>query len=282
MTSLPNPKSRPSSPERGMKPWFFVALMPLLVLAAPSRAQGQDQTEKPAVPSLPVRYAATAPAVTADPNEGIWKTAASTEKLGVADGEEATVADGYETQVRALWDAQYLYLRFQGQNEDGFSPHGTQHDATHYEGSVVEVFLDCRGDSREVVELQVNPQGGVFDGVHLLTAAAAWDEKGVLKPDVIAKNAWFFSSWDIDGLRTASHVENKVWTTDVALPASLLKHRGLKAFTALALRANFIRYVHPLLADGTRGFVALNWSRVPLGRPHRALGALGNLQLVVK
>lgn len=242
----------------------------------------QAQAPPPVVPTLRALRATTPPLVTADKSEDVWKTALSSGTFSVSDGLNASKANGFETQVRVLWDEQFLYVRFQGQGEEGFSPHGSEHDAPHHEGDVVEIFLDPEGDSREVIELQLNPQNGVLDGVHLLTAPAEWDAAGVLKPDLVNRDAWFFPSWNLEGLRTASRLENTTWTADIALPASLLKRRGIKAFAPMTLRANFIRYIHPLLPEGKRDFVALNWSRVPLGRPHRAFGALGLLQLTEK
>jgi hypothetical protein len=126
--------------------------------------------------------------------------------------------------VRLLWDQKFLYVRFICQDNEIYSPF-TGRDRPHYQGDVVEVFLDPVGDSRQYVELQVSPRNQVFDQLMLLTGEPRSDENLRLLNEVIDRNWWTDLGWTLDGLSTATSVvqrdgKTSGWIADIAIRPS--------------------------------------------------------------
>jgi hypothetical protein len=64
--------------------------------------------------------------------------------------------------VRVLWDAQFLYLGWEVQ-DDNLVETGTTRDAHYWENDTTEVLIDPNGDGADYYELQVSPGGHTFD-----------------------------------------------------------------------------------------------------------------------
>jgi len=191
------------------------------------------------------------------------------------------------TEVRLLWDADYLYIRFTSICEtEPYSPFGTTRDAKHYQGDAVEVFLDPVGDGRQYFELQQSPAGGILDQNTLLTAEARYDATGRLVPDLLKRDYWPNLGYEMAGLRNASRVERQgnqyVWIADFALPAKAVLHRmGRDAFAPMSLRLDVLRYHNTgPIEEKTRRLIAMNWKPVTFGCPHQSPGAFGKIELV--
>ena len=236
-------------------------------------------------PAFSITYTDAAPAVTAALGDAAWGHAATIDSLGLMLGPQAKGLVPLSTKVLAKWDDEYLYIRFVCTGGDLYNP-SSGHDAPLFHGDVVEVFLDPVGDSREFVELDVSPDNSVLDEIHFLTAEPQSDEHGGLLFDVIKRDTWDFPSWDMAGLKTATSRLGPTdkptgWIADFAIPAAeLLRRNGLKQFEPMTLRANFARY--DMVPNGTqpRTFIAMSWTPVEWGRPHRSPQAMGELRLV--
>ena len=199
-------------------------------------------------------------------------------------------AKAFATRVEIRWDTRFLYFRFWCfAPEAPWSPHGATRDALHSEGDVVEVFIDAAGDARQFMEVQVSPANGVFDKLYLLAGEPRGDAQGVLLDDVIRRDQWEFSEWNWDGLRSTTGEWRRGgavigWIADVALPAKpLLRRLNQEGYEpALTLHAHLVRNACPLNKKGSpeRGFLSFSWASIPLGRPHRAPLAMGELQLM--
>jgi len=236
------------------------------------------------LPKLEVPKTAVAPRMDADLDDPTWKNAALVDSLSLSVGPDAEGKTPQPTQVRVLWDEKYLYVRFECHDKEIYAPFAggeAGRDANHYQGDVVEIFLDPVGDAQQYIELQVSPKNGVFDALFLLTAKAESEPDGVLKREIIERNSLTFPTWNLDGLRTATALwkNGDGWTADIALPAApLLKRLGAKTWQPQTIRANFLRY-DPLLTNEKRTLVAMNWSPIMWGRPHRSPQAMGFLEL---
>jgi len=212
-----------------------------------------------------------------------WDGAASIDSLAFSQGAPVTVEPQPQTRVKLLWDADFLYIRFIcREDHEIYSPY-RGHDAPYYRADVAEIFVDPVGDGREFVEIEVSPDNGVFDQVHLLTTDPQSGDDGVLGDEIINRDMWSFPGWNIPGLKHAASRwarpdGSKGWLVDVALPAVLLRRTGRSHFAPMTLRANFLRYDHPLRGK-EREFVSLNWSPVIAGRPHRSPARMGYLVL---
>lgn len=272
--------------------WRRAALLAFLVGAAiilSRRLGAADSTPPKSTPSIDVPMAPRAPLVTAAPDDPAWEKAASIDDLTLSAGAPDGLPPVPRTIVQALWDDQFLYVRFTCQDDEIYSPfHG--HDAEYFKADVVEVFLDPVGDGREIIELEVSPDNGVFDQILLYTAPEMRSgPDGVLADDILAHDAWNFPCWDLPGLRTTAgrwhHDANgtRGWLVDLAIPCSVLRRTSHPVFAHdLALRANFLRYDWPLQAGpgSARLFMPLNWSTVVAGRPHRSPARMGTLHLI--
>jgi hypothetical protein len=256
----------------------------LLVLSTLVLSLGRSNAVEVLRPKLEVPRTTMAPRMDANLDDPAWKNAALIASLSMSVGPDAKGKAPLPTMVKTLWDEKFLYFRFECHDKEIHAPFAggeAGRDANHYQGDVVEIFLDPVGDAQQYIELQVSPKNGVFDALFLLTTKAESDLDGVLKREIIERDSWTFPSWNIEGLRTATSLwENgNGWTADIALPAApLLKRLGLRTWQSQSLRANFLRY-DSLLVDAKRELIAMNWSPIMWGRPHRSPQAMGYLEL---
>lgn len=189
------------------------------------------------------------------------------------------------TEVRLLWDAKFLYVRFICEDNELYTPVNGR-DAPLYNGDVVEVFLDPKGDHRQYFEFEVNPDNSVLDAIHLVTGDVACDSNNMLTPETF-RDYWSFLSWSAENLRTAAcRIETKGtiagWIADFAIPAQdVLKRTGRQTFQPMNLRANFVRYERRCLEGAEeRQFIPMAWGKSLGGCPHTSPGAMGTLELL--
>lgn len=122
----------------------------------------------------------------------------------------------YKTNVKMLWDEKYLY--FFAKMEE---PHvwGTlkQRDTVIFYNNDFEIFIDPDGDTHNYMELEVNALNTVWDLF-------------LVKP--YREPAPVLDSWDIQGLKTAVHIEGTLndptnvdngWSVEIAIPWEVLK-----------------------------------------------------------
>lgn len=237
------------------------------------------------LPALMVPHAAQPPRMDATPDDPAWQRAAEIPALtpSIVLGEPAAMP--LPTRVLALWDQDFLYVRFVCEDKDVYTPF-QERDAPHFQGDVAEIFLDPVGDGRHYFEIQLSPRGGIFDQYLTLTAEPRSDQYGKLIPEVTERDFWSNPGWNCAGLRTVTKVlqrdgHDTSWIAEFALPAAaLLKRLGKKQFEPQTLRANFLRYdwqPRPGMKD--RELVALNWSTVVRGCPHISPARMGFVKL---
>ncbi len=237
------------------------------------------------VPTIRIPRTTQSPSLTADVNDPAWAGAATIPTLGLPFGAPASQTP-LPTEVKLLWDSQWLYVRFICTGPEPYAPFGQTRDARHYQGDVAEIFLEPVGDGRQYFEVQLSPAGGVFDQNTLLTGEARSDARGRLVPQVLAKDYWPNPDYTMPELRTAASVARRgdryVWIADFALPAAAaLKRTGAKAYHPMTLRMNLLRYHHSgPVTDKTRKLLAMNWAPVTQGCPHQSPAAMGKVELI--
>lgn len=242
-------------------------------------------------PALAVPSAKAEPRMTAQADDPAWSGPDAGVPLAFVggDSEFPGAAAKFATRVEARWDARFLYVRFWCRaSEKPWAPHGSKLNALHSDGDVAEVFLDATGDSRQLVEIQVSPENGIFDKLYLLTGEPRTDARGELLNEMLKRDDWEFVGWEIPGLRSAAATwreggETVGWIVDLALPAKpFLRRLGLKAYQAgLTLHAHFVRNACPLDPKVARGraWLSFSWASIPLGRPQRSPATMGALTL---
>jgi len=262
-------------------------LLVLLVLLISALGRTQADNSGPR-PNIAVPFATITPLVTADPSDSAWTTAADIPALVDCIGVPSDAGFAKTTEVKLLWDKQYLYIRFINQATEIYSPFKNFDDPL-YKGDVDELFLDIKGDSRQWVELEVSPNNVVYEAMTTLTADPQSDQNLLLDANILNRDYWQNTAWTLTGLRSACRIEKDSktnvtgWITDIALPATpTLQRLGLNSYGPIAFKANFLRYEYPAPKDKTssRSLVAQDWGPVLLGCPHISPEAMGNIQLV--
>ena len=114
------------------------------------------------MPNHYVCYRATDPIkVDGKLNESSWKHAETSNAFVDISG-EGFPAPRYETQVKMLWDEEYLYV-----GAELSDPHVwtdiKQHDEVVYYNNDFEIFIDPDGDAHNYFEIEVNAIGTLFD-----------------------------------------------------------------------------------------------------------------------
>lgn len=139
------------------------------------------------------------------PREIAWKSAAPVRFCRDWQGHHPDATR--ETQVRAIWSPDFLYLRFEAKYRSIFTfPDRDQRQDELWTRDVAEVFLQPAGQSGHFYrEFEVSPNGD-------------WLDLNI----VAGKDANLHCSMKS---RMAIHASEKLWTADVALPMSCLIER---------------------------------------------------------
>ena len=239
------------------------------------------------VPSLAVPRTDTPPVIDGSLSDDVWSNAVVIPALFPASKAKGAQLAVLPTTVRVLWDAQYLYVGFECEGSDIFCSGTMRHDDLLYKEDVCEVFIDGVGDGRQFIELQVNPDDTNLDLMYVFTKEADYTSDMRLTPVLCERDRWKFLEWEMTGLRTAGKRilrDGKVagWSVEMAIPAeSIMRRKGSALFFPAQIRANFIRYAHPLSAKtGQRGLLQMNWSPVLLGNPHNSPARMGQVNLI--
>jgi hypothetical protein len=233
-------------------------------------------------PSLAVPFAAAPPPLAATADAAGWSSAALVPSLGPSINPSRTVAPVLlPTEIRLLWDADTLYVRYDCTDAVVYTPFA-KHDDPLYQGDACETFIDAVGDARQWFEVQVASNGATFDSNAVLTGEPRSDDNRKLTAETCNRELWSWTGYDLEGLRAAGATRAGGWTATLAIPATAINRRlGSVAFTAgQTLHANLLRYdwSEPG-ADGKRALTAMNWAPVIDGCPHISPKAMGTLLL---
>lgn len=104
-----------------------------------------------------------------------------------------------KTWARLLWDDENLWVAFEGEDPDVFTPY-KNHDDPLYDSEAIEVFLDADGDADEYVELQAAPANDLhfdaaFRGGRRKNMDRAWGAPYITK--TVTTTTGFVSEWKI-------------------------------------------------------------------------------------
>lgn len=152
-------------------------------------------------------YVASALKVDAATPDPAWAAAPVMRLLEVRDGSTAK----QQTEVRALWSREYLYLWFECEDSDVWGTF-TKRDEPICREEVVEVFINPSGDRQAYYEIEISPLGTIFD-LFILNGG----EAGPFR---------FFQEWNCPGLQTSLQVRGDTargtqddgWTVMAAVP----------------------------------------------------------------
>lgn len=195
-------------------------LLPLaLACSAAAIAVPPHKIPAPPIPFDPPEYVCyrTAGAIEIDGrlDEASWEKAEWTRGFMDIEGRRRP-EPRFRTVVQMLWDDDHLYIGAFLEEPDVWATL-TSRDSVIYQDNDFEVFIDPDGDTHAYYELEINALNTVWD----LLLVKPYRDGG---PAIHA--------WDIQGLRTAVHVNgtlndpgdrDKSWTVEMALPFAVLK-----------------------------------------------------------
>ena len=195
--------------------------------------------------------------------EAAWsKTPSTGDFVSTRNGQKSAL----HTEARLMWNDKYLFVAFENWDRDIWSSF-TEHDDKLYTQEVVEIFIDPNGDQKEYIELQVNPNGVIFD---------SW-LPGYRKN----QNDWdsdMIVAVKADGTVNIRNDVDKSWTVEIAIPwkdtVGLSKRKvTLPPNSGDIWRINFFRLDKPT----PKGQQACAWS-APLKGDFHVLDRFGYLR----
>jgi len=198
---------------------LFLAVVPLFVTAAAFSSLPRTPIPTPKTEFAPFEYVCRRAAgpirIDGRLDEPSWQDADWSEVFGDIEG-PAKPAPRYRTRAQMLWDDQYLYIGAYLEEPDVWATL-TERDSVIFQDNDFEVFIDPDGDTHDYYELEMNALNTVWD----LLLVKPYRDGG---PAVHA--------WDIQGLKTAVHVQgtlndpsdrDKAWTVEIAMPFAVLR-----------------------------------------------------------
>ena len=198
-------------------------------------------------------------------DEPAWKTAPSTGMfVNTVTGESAQP----DTEAKLLWDNQNLYIGFENADTDIW---GTlaERDSKLWTQEMDEVMIDANGDGKGYIELQVAPNGTIFDTY--LPTYRKYEDSLDPKRKPYDWNSKLKAAVKVDGTLNKRDDKDKGWTVEMALPladVNGLDKNGVKVPPALGdkWRLNMFRMDYP---KDAKSQTALGWSPPLVGDFHK-------------
>lgn len=235
------------------------ALMALLLLLCPVvKAQTVLSSSLHSEKKYTARMAKRPIKVDGKLNEHDWKQAVLISNFEDIEG-AAKPKPTYSTEVKMMWDSQYLYIGAVLEE-----PHlwGTlkKHDDIIYRDHDFEVFIDPMGDGEQYFEIEINVLGTIMDLFMNKpykkggTFDMGWNTTGI-QSKVIA-NGTINDNTDIDS----------GWTLEMAIPFTAISKAQRAATTSFnkPWRINFSRVQWTLESEGKSYRKKLNQNNKPI------------------
>jgi Carbohydrate family 9 binding domain-like len=197
-------------------------------------------------------------------DEAAWKTAPSTGLfVDTMNGNPGGVA----SEAKLLWDNQNLYIAFENQDTDIWSSL-TNRDDKLWTQEAVEVMIDADGNGKSYIELQVAPNGTIFDTY--LPTYRKYEDSLDPKRKQFDWNSKLKAKVVVDGTLNKREDQDKSWTVEMALPladANGLDKPGVKVPPAIGdkWRLNMYRLDTPK----DKPQIAVAWSAPMVGDFHK-------------
>ena len=197
-------------------------------------------------------------------DEPAWKAALSTGPfVDTMTGNPGAIA----TEAKLLWDNQNLYLAFENMDTDVWSSL-TARDDKLWTQEAVEVMIDADGNGKSYIELQVAPNGTIFDTY--LPTYRKYEDSIDPKRKPFDWNSKLKAAVKVDGTLSKRDDQDKSWTVEMALPladVNGLDKPGVKVPPAVGdmWRLNMYR----MDAPKDKGQIAVAWSPPLVGDFHK-------------
>jgi hypothetical protein len=186
--------------------------------------------------------------------EAIWS---KTQSSGAFVNTMSGAAVPTKTEAKVAWDDKFLYVAFESQDEDVWTTLKDRDDKL-WTQEVVEIFIDANADGKDYIELQVNPNGAIFDSYLPAYRKNQNDWNSKLKAAV-----------KVDGTLNKREDKDKSWSVEMAIPWEDVKGKGTYELE-LPPKPGTIWLVNLFRFDHTKGKppVAMGWSPPMVGDFH--------------
>jgi hypothetical protein len=223
------------------------------VLAATIPVGGQPPKPEPRKRYV-ARLAGKAPKIDGKLDDAIWTTAPST---GPFVNTMTGAPVSFKTEAKLLWDKKFLYVGIDNTDSDVWAKL-TKRDDKLWTEEADEIMIDADGNGRTYVELQVAPNGNVFDTY--LPERRKYEDTIDPKMKPFSWNSKMVAKVHVDGTLNKRDDQDKGWTAEIAIPLEDVK--GMDDKSAVKLP--------PSPGDVWR--INLYRMDVPQGKPQQAAG----------
>jgi hypothetical protein len=157
---------------------------------------------------------ATPPIIDGRGDDPVWRQA---EPMHLVDVRDLSGVQRHTrpTEVRMLWDDEHLYVLFVATDPDVWSTL-TERDDPLWDEEVVEIFIDPTGDSRNYVEIEVNPLNTIVD----LLVSRPFRDGG---RSYFEWSPEYETAVHVEGTVNDHTVEDEYWSMEIALPWTALE-----------------------------------------------------------
>jgi hypothetical protein len=161
------------------------------------------------------------------------------------------------TEAKVAWDKKFLYIGIENADSDVWAKLDKRDDKLWTE-EADEIMIDADGNGRSYIELQVAPNGAIFDSY--LPERRRYEDTVDPKMKPFGWNSKLQAKVRVDGTLNKREDQDKGWTLELALPLEDVK--GMDTASAVKLP--------PSPGDVWR----INFYRmdVPQGKPQQAAG----------
>jgi hypothetical protein len=207
-------------------------------------------------------------------DEPAWATAPSTGPF-VNTMTGAPVTPQMKTEAKLLWDKKNLYVAFDNTDDDVWTDL-TKRDDKLWTEEADELMIDADGNGRTYIELQVAPNGNIFDTY--LPSPRRYEDTVDPKMKPFSWNSKMTAKVHVDGTLNKRDDKDKGWTVELALPLEDVKGLDDKSGVRLPPEPGDVWRINMYRMDLPKGKPqqAAGWSPPMVGDFH-ALGRFGEL-----
>jgi hypothetical protein len=213
---------------------------------------------KPAAPEPRKRYVARMvtkpPKLDGKLDDPAWASAPST---GPFVNTMTGGAVPQRTEAKLLWDKKFLYVGIENEDADVWTTLDKRDDKL-WTQEADEIMIDADGNGRTYVELQVAPNGNLFDTY--LPERRKYEDTVDPKMKPFAWNSKTVAKVKVDGTLNKREDQDKGWTAELAIPLEDVKGMDAKSGVVLPPAPGHVWRINMFRMD------------VPAGKPQQASG----------
>ena len=242
--------------------WRGATRMP--VKSGPRDAEGRilaatiPVSAKPGPAEARKRYVARmvtkAPKIDGKLDDAAWASAPST---GAFVNTLTGAAVPQQTEAKLLWDKKFLYVGIDNVDSDVWAKLDKRDDKL-WTAEADELMIDADGNGRTYIELQVAPNGNVFDTY--LPERRKYEDSIDPKLKPFAWNSKMIAKVHVDGTLNKRDDQDKGWTAELAIPLEDVKGMDDKSTLTLPPTPGQVWRINMFRMD------------VPQGKPQQAAG----------